>query len=319
MRFYFLFPTFHTIVLFSSVVNKSEATDDNYAYCGTCECIVTDGDSCPSDVPPKEFTPEYEEFLKSLEVLNPYELYCNPYQDDDCETTPPQPSDLMALGDTAACGLVYEIDNNCPTKYNLVSYASVDELESDGAVLTHHGACGVCSTTQDLAVYIEYPNLVDKGVECSIRSLANFTLGVQCYVEVGYTEPCATMWVYNGHHTRDNCLEVCLRFNFEKEPYSGPPPECKIADCLQCDEEESGPFFQKVAARSRRRSGLLSHIARPCDDILLVEHNNEPSSCDDDDYYPIEKGGKKESKKGDNILGGSSKKKKGYDSGRRTR
>jgi len=92
-------------------------------------------------------------------------------------------------------------------------------------------------------------------------------------------QPCATMWIYNGFHTRDHCLGTCLRFNVEGLPNNGPPPACTIAECLLCDETESGPLFQKVAARSRRRSGLLSQIARSCDEILLVDsHNHVPCS-----------------------------------------
>lgn len=34
----------------------------------------------------------------------------------------------------------------------------------------------------------------------------------------------------------------------------------------------SGPYFQTVAARSRRRAGLLSKIVRPCESILIVDH-----------------------------------------------
>lgn len=41
-----------------------------------------------------------------------------------------------------------------------------------------------------------------------------------------------------------------------------------------CDEQMSGPIFQEVASRSRRRSGLLSKIARPCNVILIVNHTN---------------------------------------------
>ena len=295
-----------------------------YAFCGDCFCINGDAD-CPTDqIPQMEFSEEYVAFLQSLEVTNPYDLNCNPYEDDSCEATPTQ--NLTDLGDDAACGVKYDMtsvgDNQCPTKYSLVSYESVDEAEADGATVTHHGACGVCSTTQDLAVYIQYTDLVDKGTECSIRGIVDFDDGVLCYTEVGYTEvcvkrigakrflfftgccsqsfsslycyfvvhllqPCAKMWVYNGYNTRDNCLGTCIRFTVYSLPNNAPPPECTIAECLQCDEDESGPLFAKVAARSRRRSGLLSTIARPCDDILSVNHT-EP--CDISDYTlaPVE-------------------------------
>jgi len=131
-------------------------------------------------------------------------------------------------------------------------------------------SCNILSI--NLPAFCTDIDLVEKGTECSIRALIDFEDGVACYEEVGYTEPCATMWVYNGFHTRENCLDTCLPFSLTGEPNNGPAPECQIADCLQCDEEESGPLFQKVAARSRRRSGLLSKIARSCDEILLVQH-----------------------------------------------
>jgi len=299
----------------SLMMNSTMIDEQPYAFCGSCHCIVSGNDeTCPTgedQVPQMEFSDELVGFLQSLELTNPYELSCNPYEDEACDTFPPQ-SNLTALGDAAACGIVYEMeglsDDQCPTRYSLESYPSVAELEAEGSVLTHHGACGVCSSTQDLAVYIEYPDLVTKGTECSLRGILDFDDGVACYQEVGYTEvsdgksrvghvnhnqntnymltsvhsvsrlvmskrkPCAAMWVYNGFNTRDNCLDTCIQFTLSGTPNNGPAPECAIADCLLCDEIESGPLFQKVAARSRRRSGLLSKIARPCDGILLVNH-----------------------------------------------
>jgi len=178
------------LVFFSTVEGQ-----EDYASCGDCHCIVTGDEACPTGdhVPQMIFSDDLVGFLQSLEATNPYNLSCNPYQDDLCDTVPPQ-SNLTALGDDAACGIVYEteglpsdIDNQCPTRYNLVSYTSVGELDDDGAVLTHYGACGVCSTTQDLAVYIEHTDLADKGTECSLRGIQDFADGVACYQEVGYT------------------------------------------------------------------------------------------------------------------------------------
>ena len=168
-------------------------TNPDYAYCGDCFCINGDAD-CPTgdQVPQMEFSEEYVAFLQSLQVTNPYDLNCNPYEDAACETTPTQ--ELTDLGDEAACGVKYDMtslnDDQCPTEYSLVSFESADKAEADGATVTHHGACGVCSTTQDLAVYIQYTDLVDKGTECSIRGIVDFDDGVLCYTEVGYTQVC---------------------------------------------------------------------------------------------------------------------------------
>jgi len=78
-------------------------------------------------------------------------------------------------------------EDQCPTEYSLQTYDTLEELADDGAFLTHYGACGVCSSLQDLAVYHEYPDLTTKGTECSLRGISNHNDGVQCYMDVGYT------------------------------------------------------------------------------------------------------------------------------------
>jgi hypothetical protein len=88
------------------------------------------------------------------------------------------------------------------------------------------------------------------------------------------TQTCAIAWMYDGYKTRDACLGVCVRSRLIHEPNNGPPPLCELNGCLQCDEDEAGPLFKQFAARTRRRSGLLSKIARPCNQIVYgIEHN----------------------------------------------
>ena len=81
------------------------------------------------------------------------------------------------------------------------------------------------------------------------------------------------MWMYNVVNTREYCFGTCIDFTFFGDgANNGPPPNCTIANCLLCDEKMSGPIFQTVAARSRRRTGLLSKIVRPCENLLIVDH-----------------------------------------------
>ena len=61
-----------------------------------------------------------------------------------------------------------------------------------------------------------------------------------------------------------------------KEPYNIPNeracPNCTLNSCLACDEKISGPIFKKVAARTRRDSGLTSAIWRPLSSIAEITH-----------------------------------------------
>lgn len=221
--------------------------------------------------------------LKGMDASNPYVMICNPYNTTDAVkkgscTSPEQVEGQLDLWETAACGISYNMStldtNQCPTQYEMKTYNSEQEMLDAGAQMTHWGACGACSTTKDLAVYLEYPDLTGKGQECSVRAMAStFEEGVKCFQEVGYTEQCAVMWMHNVFNTRDHCFNTCFDFTFLGDgANNGPPPTCKLEDCLNCDEKMSGPGFQTVAARSRRRSGLLSKIVRDCDNLLIVDH-----------------------------------------------
>jgi hypothetical protein len=86
-----------------------------------------------------------------------YKLSCNPYKTANCETTPTQ--SFLDQGDNAVCGYIFpEIGNkssasNC-LNYEILSFNSAREAENSGAIITHAGSCGLCSSTQDLASYL---------------------------------------------------------------------------------------------------------------------------------------------------------------------
>jgi hypothetical protein len=153
----------------------------------------------------------------------------------------------------------------------MITYDSQQSALNDGAVITHLGACGVCSTTQDLASYLEENDLESAASKCVAESLVFSELaGIKCFLRLGLTYDCAKMWIYNGYNTNDHCRRECLKTEALHLPNNGPPPKCALNKCLECDEVHSGPLFQRVAGRSRRRSGLLSEICRPCDSISPV-------------------------------------------------
>jgi hypothetical protein len=139
-------------------------------------------------------------------------------------------------------------------------------------LVTHEGACGACSTFQDLSVYLLLPDLADKGIACAFRSLIDFNDGLECYKEIGFSDACSAIWLYNTNMTRSACLTPCLQHASSGLPNNGPAPECELVECIQCDEDSAGPIFKKFAARTRRASGLLSQIVRPCSAVPEVVH-----------------------------------------------
>jgi hypothetical protein len=62
-----------------------------------------------------------------------------------------------------------------------------------------------------------------------------------------------------------------LRISYLKnEPFV--KPDGTLNDCLQCDEDKSGPIFKYESGRTRRNSGIKSEIDRPVDEIYKMDH-----------------------------------------------
>lgn len=174
-----------------------------------------------------------------------------------------------------------------PVPYDLVNYESQAEAEADGAMVTHAGRCGACSSLQNLAVYIAMPNLTEPIRKCGFTGLVDRDLSrLACIADLGFDLPCAQAWDFNTRNTQEACLKFCGKPSARKAP-GNVFYECNpdgfvpddidlVNDCLACDEEYSIELFRRAAGRSRRSSGLPSPICRRCDSVLRVEH-----------YYPL--------------------------------
>lgn len=213
------------------------------ADCGGCYCIPDNTTSmeCPStknnnaDVLPKSYYPqETINVWQSQTILNPYQLNCNPYKDNDddnsCDTEPPLNQEYVDLGDTAVCAIHFEEedgassnsnnDNNATCKenniegssYRIQTYPSRSDAESAGGYVTHVGHCGVCSTLQDLAVYanILYVGLTSPGNFCRRQASSQLENGLSCYRNLGLTLDCAKIWADTSWNTASNCFGSCI-------------------------------------------------------------------------------------------------------------
>ena len=169
---------------------------------------------------------------------------------------------------TRVCGVLYE-DEATRSEYRLTTFDSREQAEGAGAHVSHLTECGLCSSTKDLAAYMTHWDMTAPVRLCGVAGAISRELGLQCLRELGLTEPCAEIWLYNAEHTRTECLLPCLE-NWGA-PYNN--EDGSLNDCLQCDEDKSGPVFQAVAARTRRNSGMRSAIFRPPETIADIDHD----------------------------------------------
>ena len=139
--------------LVASVVMATAATASakEYPKCGDCWCIPDNNGlgPCPEWEPETDFSSAVTDAYNAQIPNEILTLNCNPYTEENCTTTPPQ---VMLDNEEAVCAFKYSSDS-CAT-YSMITYASRQDAHRDGAVLTHAGSCGVCSTTQDLALYL---------------------------------------------------------------------------------------------------------------------------------------------------------------------
>lgn len=259
---------FNIALLLVGIRYASSILSNTYPTCGDCWCIPgNDGlDECPTWKPQTRFAPSTINNFKAKVPTSIYTLECNPYYDANCTTTPPQ---IMLDSEEAVCAYEYTDKDTC-SEYKMTTFKDrKSALEAD-ARITHTGSCGLCSTAQDLALYLT-EDFTQAGKICATKGVFNEEAGLNCYIELGMTPDCAKIWNYDGLYDSKQCGKICM--GDITSPNNGPAPECALSSCLECDEEEAGPIFSAYGGRTRRRSGLLSEIVRNCDSIArIVDH-----------------------------------------------
>ena len=308
---------FLTILSFLCIVVLSQGQDrertrlrlSNYvdppSLCDNCWCIPSSDQKCPKRVPKYNFRPKDIQFFMGLELdvsassSNP----CNP-RNPARNWIPvwPQPifigeCPIPAYSEDAVCAFLYDYSDistdttsevnfekqaTCPSTYSLVTFNSYKEAKmTPGAVVTHTGWCGMCSTAKDLAVYMEKPDLTGPVTECLRKGEIAEIL--PCMLTIGFSLGCALVYLEDGlitnFYNQNECGNTCALYGAELP--NGPPPHCTLNPCLQCNERASAAagnagelpsdFFTTYAGRTRRNSGLLSNVVRACDSISHVK------------------------------------------------
>jgi hypothetical protein len=205
--------------------------------------------------PPNYSAADAKALLDWQPVDPPAELTTNPYDS-------PAPA---AAPDGTVCGV---LPVGSSKQYRLVTYASESAATAAGAKTTHFGACGLCSTLQDLSVYMTQNDLTAPVRQCGLDNLSSMSGGVACLQKLGFTLPCAEIWYFNTVNTRNVCSDIC----FSEIGASYNQPDGTLNACLQCDEDMSGAVFKAVAGRTRRNTGLPNSICRPCSEVKKLVH-----------------------------------------------
>ena len=225
--------------------------------------LVTGCSSAPAPPPAAAVDPRLLSGLRAAVPLNPIAVGQDPYP-TWAGRAPPLPAP------SSVCAVRFEPDR---THYRLATFASAAEAGEQGYRVTHTGACGACSTLQDLAVYLERPDLTSPVRKCGMTP---GTLG--CLEALGFTPACAQIWNFNVQNTKRECFGVCMRSWMSGEASTA--SDGGLNDCLQCDEDRSGPVFKAVAGRTRRNSGIRSSIQRPDEQVSRVVHDYLPPPAD---------------------------------------
>ena len=199
-------------------------------------------------------------------LLNSYpEFTQNPYENLTTEQKAQINSTIH--NKSLVCALQYQDASN--KTYLLNTFSTKEQALLNNYIVTHQGACAACSTLYDLVAYLKQ-NLTAPARKCGAFGFFSKKWSLNCLIGIGFTNSCAEIWYYNTVNTREKCLKVCMWSWITNEPNVKENGE--LNDCLQCDEDESGPVFKYYSGRTRRNSGIRSEIDRPADEIYNITH-----------------------------------------------
>lgn len=202
--------------------------------------------------------------FKKKNVVNPWPSFKNDPYKSQTKKSMKVIQDYLK-DETIVCALRYVT----PAKdlYDLRDFPTIQSAVEAGYIVTHQGRCGACSDLQDLTVYLE-KNLTKPVRACGAR-MVGFLIR-RCLYGLGFTSSCVDIWEANIQNTRRECFMVCMKAWILGTPNN--LPDGRLNDCLQCDEDKSGPVFKYFAGRTRRNSGIKSAIHRPGTTVYNMTH-----------------------------------------------
>ncbi len=204
--------------------------------------------------------------FKNKVLTNPYPNFLiNPYKNQTFDLLSEINSTLN--NKTIVCAIKYEKENR--TSYKIEDFPSKESAEEKGYMVTHQGKCAACSNLNDLAVYLS-GGLTAPVRKCGFLTIISNKLALKCLRNIGFTAACAQIWLFNSINTKENCFTTCMISWIKNEPFAD--KDGKLNECINCDENISGPVFKFFSGRTRRNSGIESEINRPDEQIYKMDH-----------------------------------------------
>ena len=146
------------------------------------------------------------------------------------------------------------------------TFKNEDAALSEGYTLAHCGACGQCSTWQDLRLQYTTRNyLAKEAARCAKKSLVFGRDAVhECLMEapIGFSDECATCWTKDIMCARSNCAFIFLQSNMINTVSNFQVGEDTIT-AATCEEAMCELEFVPCSGANRRRMNITSMIARP--------------------------------------------------------
>jgi hypothetical protein len=206
------------------------------------------------------------EKFKNKKLINPFPNFkTNPYKNHTTELLNEINASLS--NNTIVCAIKYKDENKI--LYEIENFESKQSAEEKGFIVTHQGKCGACSNLNDLAVYLS-GGLTQPVRKCGLLTILSSKLALECLKDIGFTNSCAEIWLYNSINTREECFSTCIISWIKNEPFAD--KNGKLNTCINCDEVISGPVFKYFSGRTRRNSGIESEIKRPDEQIYRMDH-----------------------------------------------
>jgi hypothetical protein len=205
--------------------------------------------------------------FKSKKLTNPYPKFeKDPYRNQIKELN--EKINKTLSNSEIVCAIRYK-DPILRNEYEIKNFESKTLAVENGFIVTHQGICGACSNLNDLAVYLS-GDLTTPVRKCGMLTSISNKRAKKCLVDLGFTETCSQIWLFNAINTRKNCFKTCIVSWIKNEPFAD--KDGNLNECILCDEVISGPIFKYFSGRSRRNSGIESEITRPGEQIYDISH-----------------------------------------------